>query len=251
MSLKTLKCAINDQNKCGYYKGWLIVNYIVWKCDLEKKKKNICILQMYLPDINILDKFDSFPWADGPTWKHPFGHLRHQERHGCFWAGSGSQWPTKYHADIWQLNSTVSQSRAGQAQLWPKCSWAPHDSKEEPSKETCFAAKDHHPRLDWCKLYWQMVKDDLPNCLFILQRCLLALLCKLKRKTKDITEGKNKQNIFLVCIWFISYLCDLVTLNWSTIFRTRSTISLNTTFGIQRENLVEERLQMYKVPVPE
>lgn len=164
-----------------------------------------------LPDINILDKLDSFPWADGPTWKHPVGHLRHQEWHGCFRAGSGSQWPSKYHADIWQLNSTVPQGRAGQAQLWPKCAWAPHDSKEEPSKEARFAAKDHHPRLDWCKLYWQMVKDDLPNCLFFLQHYLLALLCELKKNKKDITEGKNKHK---VCFLFASGLFHFL---WPTI----------------------------------
>jgi len=120
-----------------------------------------------------------FSWADGHTWKHPFGHPGYQEWHGCYRACSGSQWPTKYHVNIWQFYSTVPQSRAGKAQLWPKHT---DDSKEEPTTEAGFTIKNHYPRTDWCKLYWQMVKDDLPNSFFLLQHNLLALLCQLKRK---------------------------------------------------------------------
>lgn len=140
--------------------------------------------KMLLHHINTLDKLGSFPWADGPTWKHPLGHFGHQERHGRLRARPGSQWPTKHHADIRQLNSTVPQDGTGQAQLWPEHTGVPHDSEEEPTTEARLAAKDHHPRLDWRKLYWQMVEDDLPNCLFLLQHCLLALLCQLKEKKK-------------------------------------------------------------------
>lgn len=174
----------------------------------------MCIIRetMLLHDVNTLEKPDSYPLPDGHTWKHLVGHPRHQERHGSFRAGFGSERPTEYHADIRQLYSAVPQSGPGQAQLWPKCAGAPHDSKEEPTTEARFTAKDHHPRLDWCKLYWQMVEDDLPNGLFLFQRCLLALLCQLKEKKRTSMRARTNSKIccsFLVCIWVVSFFVIL------------------------------------------
>ena len=205
-------------------------------------------------DINTLDKLDSFAWADGSTWKHPLGHPGHQEWHGRFRAGSGSQWPTKYHADIRQLDSAVPQSRTGQAQLWPKHTGVPHESEEEPTTEARLTAKDHHPRLDWCKLYWQMVKDDLPNCLFLLQHCLLALLCQLKGKRTSVGARTNSKICcsFLVCIWFVSFCmwsCNTGLNNYIQDW-IHHILEYHTCW-LTHKNLIDERLQTYKVPVPE
>lgn len=196
----------------------------------------MCIIRkMLLPDVNTLDKLDSFPLADGSTWKHLVGYPGHQERHGSYRAGFGPEWPTEYHADIRQLYSAVPQSGAGQAQLWPEHVGAPHDSKEEPTTEAHITAKDQHPRLDWCKLYWQMVKDALPNCFFLFQHCLLALLCQLKEKKQKGHQWGQEQTAKCVAHFlFVSdlfHFCDLVTLDWMIIFRTGSVISWNTTFA--------------------
>ncbi len=52
-----------------------------------------------------------------------------------------------------------------------------------------------------------MVEDDLPNSLFLLQHCLLALLCQLKGKKQDISEGKNKQqNLLLIYLYLVRFI---------------------------------------------
>lgn len=141
-----------------------------------------------------------FSWADGATWKHPPGNPGHQKWHGCHRAGPGSQRPAKHDAEIRQLNSAVSQSGTGEAQLWPKHAGVPHESKEEPATEACLAAKNHHPRLDWRKLHWQMVTDDLPNRIFFLQCSLLALLCQIKKGHREA-----RTNSKICCSFFLSF----------------------------------------------
>lgn len=197
-----------------------------------------------------------FPRADGPTWKHSFEHPGHQERHGCVRAGSGSQRPTEHHADVRQLHSAVSKRRTGQAQLWPQHTGVPHDAKEESATKTRFAAKDHDSRFDWRELNRQMVEDDLPNRLFFLQHCLLALLCQLKDADKHIREARTHSIIccsFVVCCWFylFIFLCDLVTLDWIIPFGYGPVVCLNATFGGKHMKSAKRKdFKTHNVPVP-
>lgn len=129
--------------------------------------------------------------VDGPAWKYSTGHHRNEEWDGSIGADPWSQWPQEHHVDLWQLHPAVPQSRAaGQAQLWTQHPGAPHASEEEPATEACFTAEDQHSRFDWCKLYRQVVENDLPHCLFFVQHNLLALL----RQLNGLQQGQNKTN---------------------------------------------------------
>lgn len=175
-----------------------------------------CWFLFSLEPVNVSspDTSNSFPCADGPTWKHPVGYPGYQERHGCYRAGFGPQWPKKYHVNLWQLKSAVPQSGLSQAQLWPERAGPPYDSEEEPATEAGFSVKNHNTWPHWCKLYWQMVTDHLSNSFFFFQHCLLALLCKLRGKASSARVGTNS-NMYR---FFLHPLCFIFifTLLWYT-----------------------------------
>lgn len=115
------------------------------------------------------------------TRRHPADHGGDEERNGTVWYVQGAGWPAQHHASIRQLNPPVPPGGHGPPELWAQRPGAPRHPEEKPAQETSFSAQGEHTWPVWRQLHRQVVENDLPHRVFLLQRSLLALLCPLKR----------------------------------------------------------------------